>query len=815
MINKNTKVAKEATMSFVKQVNKVMYPSDRQDFFYALSSRETSSDLNQPDNSEINLRRQNVHNQPPNRGYTGYFQTGESALYDAGFFTIPYKFSTDKNSPFQKAITNNDWVGSWTGKDGVNSKADYLRGRRHQLTAINILVNKNCGYIRNNNINEFYGKIMNGIELTESGCIAASHLVGYGSLRDYALSNGKTNTKNGNGTSVQDYMDLLNYYDLESCCNRKIYITVKDNNSPVSGTAVQVESEYKAGKHYSKVGKIKNTYTTNKEGKILVIIRHPGAEIKITVNGKSQTIVQKADQRQSYTIDITGSIKTTGVLNKPSALTPRPVPDKSPQDLRNEQNKEQQPSSSEASKDITFNLTIVEGDTKKPITNMRYYLTYKGQSKEHRTDNQGIESNITAEVGQDIEVCVAGEGRLQAVAHFKVDSSHQGKTIRALLPVQAFNIEIKDHNKLPVKNTKFMIFYRGREIVKQTNSQGLISVKMLVGFVYKFGLADGNPLVSLRCLKGVTHRTININETAKNKATGVIDTKLSPSTNNNASSSPQPASKPPPTKPTVAKPKTTKEQRNKGTKEQSHTEKNGRPITTISTDKAASDTTRYHIYHNGEIKRQNADATGYAEFIYYDEKGGKHNLGKSAYKPGQRWKSKGNKDGDNKVYLIDIRKFLSYSKDKVKYKMVKNSEGNFRYFLSGLALAAYLGTLCKLGYNDISFNGFSTSNGDPGESSSHINGLVGDMRYLRKDFKAIAVTVFQNDYSHERSLKLVKTLYDFGFGRTRNMYTERYSKPELNLKDYVLPHCEHYRKGTVRHHHHLHIQGFKPNLEDI
>ena len=204
-------------------------------------------------------------------------------------------------------------------------------------------------------------------------------------------------------------------------------------------------------------------------------------------------------------------------------------------------------------------------------------------------------------MGQDIEICVAGKEKLQAVSHFTVSSSHQGKTIRALLPVRVFNIEVKDHNKLPVKNTKFMIFYRGRETVKQTNSQGLISVKMLVGFVYKFGLADGKPLVSLRCLKGVTHRTISINETARNKATGV----------NNTSSSPKPASKPPPTKPTVAKPKTTTEQ--------SHTEKNGCPITTISTDKAASDTTRYHIYHNGKIKRENADATGYAEFIYYDD----------------------------------------------------------------------------------------------------------------------------------------------------------------------------------------------------
>ena len=94
------------------------------------------------------------------------------------------------------------------------------------------------------------------------------------------------------------------------------------------------------------------------------------------------------------------------------------------------------------------------------------------------------------------------------------------------------------------------------------------------------------------------------------------------------------------------------------------------------------------------------------------------------------------------------------------------------------------------------------------------------MRYLRKDFKALPVTVFQDIYSHERSLALVNTLYEFGFGRTKNMLTEKYNKPELNLKNYELPHCSHFKTQLkngkwVRHHDHLHIQGFKPNLEDI
>ena len=790
-------------MSFVKPVNRVTYPSDRQGFFYALSSRETSSDLNQPDNSLINIKCQEVHNQPGNRGYIGYFQVGESALYDAGFFTVPYTFSTKKDSPFQKAITNNDWVGSWTGKDGVNSKADYLKGRRHQLTAINILVNKNCGYIRNDNINEFYGKKMNGVELTESGCIAASHLVGFGSLKKYALSNGKTNIKDGNGTSVQDYMDLLNYYDMESCCNRKIYITVKDNNSPVAGIAVQVESEYKEGKHYSKVGKISNSYTTNKNGEIPVIVRHPGAVIKVTVDKKTQTIIQKADQRQSYTIDITGSIKTTGTLSKPDTPKPLPVPDKSPQDIRNEQTSKPQappPSSSTESKEVTFNITIVEGDTKKPITNLRYYLIYKSKPKEHRTDNQGIESNITAEVGQDIEVCVAGNGKLQAVAHFKVSSSHQGKTIRVLLPVEAFNIEIKDHNKQPVKNRKFIIFYRGREIVKQTNSQGLIGVKMLVGFVYKFGLTAGKPLATLRCIKGAQTQTININEAAKNKTQGVSRPTKPPSP------PPKPENNPPPTKPTVTKPKPSP------VTEESHTEKNGRPVTSVITDKAASDTTRYHIYHDGNIKRQNANATGYAEFIYYDENGGKHNLGKSAYIVGNKYelykvgkKTKSRMISGN-TYLINYGKHSSYRKGNTGYKwrIVSNEQ---RYYLSGLSLACVLGAMCRIGYGEYHGSGFSPSNGSSGNKSvSHINGINGDFRYLANNNKHMTdKTHTTSDYfDWNANVELVNTLYDFG-------YKHFLSQPVKIKKGKMLPHSS----PAVDHHHHVHLQGFKPKVTDI
>ena len=777
-------------MSYPKPlpIQNIQFNADRHGFMCALSRRESTSNLLIPHSDPINKKAAWEKN---SIGYVGYFQFGENALIDCGYYN-PRTKNSDKGSV-------NNWTGSWTGKDNINTFYDFRTSPNIQIKAFDIWIEIQCYRARNLNINEFYGTYINKVEITESGCVTAGHLKGPGNVLAYLKSGGTINGKDQYGTSVGDYIRELAYYDLETCCNRKIYVKVVEEGEPVSGVTVNIESEYKKGKYYSKIGKIKNTYTTNDEGRIPVIVRHPGAVIKVTVNGKSSVITQKADNKQNYTIDITGSIKATGKLDKPSSPQPRPVPDKSPQDQRNEQNSKPQAqptSTSTVPKEVTFNITIAEGDTKKPITNMRYYLVYKGNSKEHRTDNQGIESNITAEVGQDIEICVAGKGKLQAVSHFKVSSSHEGKTIRALLPVESFNIAVKDHLKALVKNTKFMIFYRGRKIVKQTNNQGLINVRMLVGFVYKLGLTDGTSLVTLRCIKGALTQHININEAAKNKAQGVS----SPTTT--ASKTPSSPPKPvdnPSNKPTMTKPKPNP------VTEESHTEKNGRPVTSIITDKAASDTTRYHIYHDGNIKRQNGNATGYAEFIYYDENGGKHNLGKSKYIPVSRLKS-GNVVIDGDVYLVNQQKHAFYKKDNIGYKWTIESDSK-RYYPNGITLAATLGTMMSYGYEEYIGTGWSNVEGQSvAPSKTHRNGEAGDFRYLGKNgaHRRGAVHTTYSSFDMQANVKLVKLFKRFKFKTfyTGNKATNGVAK---------IP-------GTSwapKHHHHLHVGGHTYEVEDV
>ena len=775
-------------MSYPKPlpIQNIQFDADRHGFMCALSRRESSSNLLLPHSDEIN---KNAAWNKNSIGFVGYFQFGEDALIDCGYYNPRIK-NTDK-------YRSNDWTGSWTGKDNIKTFQDFRVSADIQIKAFNMWIDIQCYRARNLNINEFYGVCIDNVEITESGCIAAGHLKGPESVLEYLTSGGGVNGKDKFNTSVGNYIRELAHYDLETCCNRKIYITVKDNNSPVSDIAVKVESEYKAGKYYSKIGKITNTYTTNKDGKIPVIIRHPGAVVKVTVNGKSQTITQKADQIQSYTIDITGSIKATGTLSQPDTPKPRPVPNKSPQDQRNEQNLQQQAqqlSSSESLKDVTFNITIIESDTKKPITNMRYYLVYKGNSKEHRTNNQGIESNITATVGEDIEVCVAGKDSLQTVGNFTVSSSHEGKTINVSLPVESFKLKVIDTNKAVVKNSYFMIFYRGRKIVKKTNSQGFFSLKMLVGFVYGFGQTNGTELLKIRCLEGIGEQIIEINSSAKYTALSINIMRGIPGFNTKSQhvSSSSNSSK--------------ASQKNIETKKiESNTQKKGNPITSVVTSKPTSDTTRYHIYHNGKIKRQNANATGYAEFIYYDENGDKHNLGKSSYIKVSKLKA-GNKVIAGTVYLIDQRKHTSYKKGNIgyKWKIVSDSK---RYYLNGVTLAATLGTMMSYGYEEYIGSGWSNVKGQSvAPSRTHRNGEAGDFRYLGKKRAHIngPVHTTSSTFDLQANTRLVKHFKRFKFNTfyTGNKAANGVAKISGT-------------SWAPNHHHHLHVGGHSYEVEDI
>lgn len=57
------------------------------------------------------------------------------------------------------------------------------------------------------------GKKINGVEITESGILAAAHLAGAGNVKKYLRSNGEFNAYDAFGTDVQQYMKKFAGYD--------------------------------------------------------------------------------------------------------------------------------------------------------------------------------------------------------------------------------------------------------------------------------------------------------------------------------------------------------------------------------------------------------------------------------------------------------------------------------------------------------------------------------------------------------------------------------------------------------------------------
>jgi hypothetical protein len=85
--------------------------------------------------------------------------------------------------------------------------------REMQLKALKTLIKVNLMILMN--YEHFIGDSINGVVITKSGMIAASHLGGAGSLQKFLNSNGKINRKDVLGTSIYDYLKKFSYYDLE------------------------------------------------------------------------------------------------------------------------------------------------------------------------------------------------------------------------------------------------------------------------------------------------------------------------------------------------------------------------------------------------------------------------------------------------------------------------------------------------------------------------------------------------------------------------------------------------------------------------
>jgi hypothetical protein len=95
---------------------------------------------------------------------------------------------------------------------GITDSVAFMNSPKLQEKAFVALVAKNKWELQNE-IEQYSGKIISGVRITESGILAAAHLGGVGSVKRFLRTNGKRKCKDEYGTSVKSYMKDFGGYE--------------------------------------------------------------------------------------------------------------------------------------------------------------------------------------------------------------------------------------------------------------------------------------------------------------------------------------------------------------------------------------------------------------------------------------------------------------------------------------------------------------------------------------------------------------------------------------------------------------------------
>ncbi|MDP7902973.1 M23 family metallopeptidase, partial [Acinetobacter pittii] len=386
--------------------------------------------------------------------------------------------------------------------------------------------------------------------------------------------------------------------------SRKIYIKFKNQIRQIAkNKKVTSESEY-SGKF--KQSKFIVNAESDEQGLLPVIIRHPGSKIIIKADGKqSAVITQASDKKQSIELSVSEDIKIQSVLQKPAE--PEPKQEKVVVEQKTVDSKKGEVKTN-TSKDIKFDIAIIESDTNRKITNMRFFVRYKGKIKEHTSDSSGIKTGIIAEEGENLDILVNGSKGYQKIKTISVTKGMENSCISVPLGLVSVKLKVHDSKGKILKSTKFFVSYRGREIEKTTDNNGFIQLKMLNAFVYKLLLSNKKPVLTLRNDPSISVINVNLNSAA----TTIQMPRVAPN----------PPSKTVPAKATPAKETSSKKEESfvnylidfipsLGKTENVHTEKNGNPLTkqygsdvaftikTINKETGKEENLAYSIKYNG------------------------------------------------------------------------------------------------------------------------------------------------------------------------------------------------------------------------
>ena len=95
---------------------------------------------------------------------------------------------------------------------GVKDADEFLKSPEQQERLFTLSLQRNKWFLRNE-INQYAGKRINGIEVTESGILAAAHLVGASRVKKFLKRKGNYAAADKNGTTLQNYLKHFAGYD--------------------------------------------------------------------------------------------------------------------------------------------------------------------------------------------------------------------------------------------------------------------------------------------------------------------------------------------------------------------------------------------------------------------------------------------------------------------------------------------------------------------------------------------------------------------------------------------------------------------------
>ena len=103
---------------------------------------------------------------------------------------------------------------------GVYNATHFLNNPvlQERVFQTNVARNK---WILRKDINRFVGKRIGGIEITESGMLAAAHLAGAGNVKKYLRTYGEHNVADDYGTNITHYMKKFSGYDVSHVAPKK------------------------------------------------------------------------------------------------------------------------------------------------------------------------------------------------------------------------------------------------------------------------------------------------------------------------------------------------------------------------------------------------------------------------------------------------------------------------------------------------------------------------------------------------------------------------------------------------------------------